>query len=734
MRTDLFSFGAVLYEMATSQRAFSGATTVVIFDNILHKTPTSPLQLNTALPAELERIISKALEKDRDLRCQTAAELRADLKRLKRDTDSGRSPVGAGLVPALSPTAGVPAISGDAGPPATGHPQEVPLRRWPLALAGLLVLIAVSVLVWFLIHRVPPLPSAELTQKRLTFNPDENYVGDCRISPDGKYLAYGDVAGIHVKLLSNGEERLIPRPAGVPADAGWGVQSWFPDGTQLFATTWEPGGHETLWTVSVLGQSARAFREHTCCGEVSPDGTRIAFLPEEGPSGRGREIWVMGAQGGNPQKVVALGENEWLSGGGWGAWSPDGQRLAYIRQQRTSGSYRPLSSIESCDVKGENRTVVVPQTDLGLEDLCWLPNGRIVYSRWESPNSSDDNLWEIAIDEHSGRPAAKPKRITQWAESGISWLSASADGKRLALLKGTYHGQVYLAELSEGGMRMSPPHRLTNDEANDMLAAWTPDSKAVLLGSDRNGSWGIFKQEIGQDTAEPVAAGSQGKPGNPILSADGAWILYQEYRKTVGPSTPVRLMRLSVGGGVPQLVMETRNSWDLACARAPASLCVVLEAPSDEKLLMVTAFDPLKGRGKVLRTIEKDPSDYYVWALSPDGSTLAISRTGGALFAAGIHIRLLSLSGGSDHEITLKGWPDNRGLSWSPDGKGLYYGSRSPQRSQALLYVDLKGNARVLWQHKGGGELTSVYPSPDGRYLAIERYNGDLNAWMLEGF
>jgi eukaryotic-like serine/threonine-protein kinase len=116
-RTDLFSLGAVLYEMATGRQAFSGSSAAAIFDAILNKAPT-PVQINTSLPIELQRIISKALEKDFDLRYQHASDMRTDLKRLKRDTDSGRSSVRAGLIRAPSPT------------------DAVPLRRWPLVFGG----------------------------------------------------------------------------------------------------------------------------------------------------------------------------------------------------------------------------------------------------------------------------------------------------------------------------------------------------------------------------------------------------------------------------------------------------------------------------------------------------------------------------------------------------------------------------------------------------------------------
>jgi serine/threonine protein kinase len=722
-RTDLFSFGVVLYEMATGVLPFRGDTSGVIFDSILNRAPTPPVRLNPELPPELERIIGKALEKDRDVRYQHASDLRADLKRLKRDTSTGHSEVAAPLAasavdvgahrptPLQEPTSDSVIIKGLLG-----------RHKKPLVGAVVVTAVALAGLAWFLALRSPQ-SSAELTQKRLTFNSSENPLQSEAISPDSRYLAYSDTAGIHIKLLSTGEERLIPRPAGVPGRAWWQVVSWFPDGTQLLADAWEQGGHPSVWTVSVLGHSPRELREGAWGLEVSPDGTHIVFAPDQGSPDYLHEIGVMGSQGDNPQKVLALHESEYL---GKVHWSPDGQRLAYLRGQGTLDGYQ--TSLETCDLKGANRTVVVSYANVDVEDYCWLPGGRIVYARQESPLSTDDNLWQIGIGGQAGAPIGKPKRITQWAGFSIPQLSASADGRRLAFQKAMHQGQVYLGELTAGGTGMNPPRRLTNDDASDAPHAWMPDSKTVFFISDRNGTYGIFKQGVNQDTAEPVATGPQGAL-LPRLSADGAWILYLELQKTWGASW--RLMRVPTSGGVPQFVLETRQAILYGCARAPASLCVLTEASQDEKQLTLTAFDPLKGRGKVLRTLEKDPSAFnYGVAVSPDGSTAAFSKPG----EAEIKIRLLSLTGGSDREITLKGWPDVSGLDWAPDGKGFYVGSRSPQGS-TLLYTDLKGEVQVLWQYKGGvGAAIWGVPSPDGHYLAIRGGATNSNVWMLAGF
>jgi serine/threonine protein kinase len=458
-RSDLFSFGIILCELLTGKHPFQRNSKLETLTAILRDPPDLAVTGNAGLsPGEIvliRRLLAKSPEEryqsmrevcddlarlasssavaaepeeastpsiGRDLSYQSASGIGADLKRLNRAADSGRR---AGVSPGV-PGASRPRQETEHGQDAlatTG--DKLAPRRWLLWLPGSLAVIVAGLATAWLLLRRPPQPLGELTQKCLTFNSSQNPVVSNAISPDGKYLAYSDPAGIHVKLISTGEERLIPRPAGVPADAEWHVESWFPDGTQLLADTYEPGGHGSMWTISVLGQSPRELHGGVAfAGGVSPDGTRIAFNPQPEASGDVREIWVMGIQADNPQKVLAVGENEVFDGV---RWSPDGQRLAYIRVQRTSEGYQ--TSIETCSVKGENRTAIVSNSRQFLADFCWLPDGRVVYSKAEEEfvryGSDHDNLWQIRVNGHAGTPIDKPRRITQWAGSNIDWLSAS---------------------------------------------------------------------------------------------------------------------------------------------------------------------------------------------------------------------------------------------------------------------------------------------------------------------
>ena len=270
---------------------------------------------------------------------------------------------------------------------------------------------------------------------------------------------------------------------------------------------------------------------------------------------------------------------------------------------------------------------------------------------------------------------------------------------------------------------------MTLDERDDLPSAWTPDSKAVLFMSDRSGNLDIYKQALDQDSAEPFVVTRQ-VDFDPVLSPDDAWVIYASAAtaKDLFSSSPSQLRRVPVSGGPSQLVLTAHGWYAHGCARAPATLCLVGERTEDQKQIVFTTFDPVKGRGREVARIATDPRLGYHWNLSPDGSQIAM------MFPAGENrIRLLPLAGGTPRDVVVNGWSgfESRPV-WSPDGKGFYVGAWSP-RGATLLYVDLEGHASPMWEQKGIISTWGV-ASPNGRHLATKGTTVDSNVWMIENF
>jgi eukaryotic-like serine/threonine-protein kinase len=713
-RTDLFSFGAVLYQMATGRCAFDGETSAVIFEAILNREPVSPRQVNPELPLKVEEIIGTAMEKDRDLRYQSAAEIRAELKRLKRKTESGRSAPTTGSLVAASPALAVRSAEGVSGP-----------NRWLLGISVACVIALAGMFTWVMRSR-SPIRLSDLRQKQLTSNSVGNSVANGAISPDGKYLAYVDSLGMHVQLIANGDTQTVSTPESLDANAAWLIASWFPDSTSFLANATVPGGGTSIWIVSLFGRAPRKIRDDATAWSVSPDGSQIAFTAVPGLFGS-REVWFMTKEGEQARKVFAVTEEG--SGLARVAWSPDGQRVGYLRSHQLTDRFE--FSIETRDLNIKSTTVLL--TSFLLHDFYWLPDGRIVYSLGEgkAAGSDDCNLWEVRV-RANGTPVDPPRRLTNWAGFDVDHLSATSDGKRLVFQKWSKHFNVHTGELQDRNTKLTALRTLTLSEAANFPTAWTADSKAVIFHSDRNGHWGIYKQTLNQDSAEALVSVSDtlvvGR-----TSPDGKWILYFTIptenlnSPDSGGGTSLRLMRIPVAGGPAELVLTARLYGTAWCARSPSTLCAFAERTADRKELVFTAFDPIRGKGRELAKFATDPSaDYGNWSPSPDGTRLGIIKTGGN------HIYVLPLDRAQVRDITVEGWNGLNSFDWSVDSKG-FFTSNTTGLGSTLLFVDLNGKAHSLWQQKSA-PFTWGVPSPDGRHLAVLGLDVSSNIWMIENF
>ena len=699
-RTDLFSFGLVLYEMATGQRAFKGDTGPLLHEAILSQVPAPARKLNPSIPSKFEPIINRALQKDREARYQSAAKLLTDLQTMKREM------------------------------------QPKPLARGWKAAAGVVVLLFAGATLWFA-KRQPlstqTLPDLKLQQ--LTVNSPENPVTGGAISPDGKYLAYTDAKGIHIKLLGKDQTQSVPQPEGLRKnDVAWEIlpTAWLPDSNRFVAnahpasenpTAWS-SQTSSIWMISVLGGPPRKLRENAISWSVSPDGSSISFGTSKGMLGD-RELWLMGPNGEQARKLYEVGEKNAIC---CLYFLPNRHRVLYVSADESG------DALVARDLKGGPVATLLPPSETKkMSDFSWLPDGRMIYSdscygaamRPDTPC----NYWIKRLDTHTGKLIEKPRRLTNWVGLWMNNLSTTADSKRVAFLESSGRGIGYVTDLEAGGTRLVNSRRFTMEEGGeDAVADWTADSKTVILSSNRGDHYSLYKQSLNSDTQEPIGASAVGLIEYAFVSPDGKWVIIQV--ALIPGGATVQLMRVPMSGGSPELIFSMREWSSSGCARPPSNLCAVAEQTEDHKQMVITAFDPLKGRGLELARFDLDPiyatnKNELLWSISPNGKRVVFSR--GTKGPIEIH----SLRGKLEQVIHVEGLNDIRSLGWAGDGMGLLVSNVTSSGGE-ILHVDLKGKAKLLW--RSSSDRCFALPSPDGRHLAIYDWKVSANMWMMENF
>jgi serine/threonine protein kinase len=660
---------------------------------------TTPDRLSRMLRGDIDTIVARTLKKDPQERYTSVSALAEDLRRYlshepimaRRDTIIYR----------------------------TAKFMRRRRRSVTAVLLAALALIGATVLTWRLSRGSESAP--QLKQARLTANPSDVPVLNATISPDGKYLGYGDRQGIHLQLVDTGETLSVSPLSGVERwKANWVFGGWYPDSTRFIASVAIPGRPVVVWSVPLRGgtpQKLADVEDMVGGGKISPDGSHIVY-GKRGSALGAHEIWLMGLHGESARRILTAEDR---SPFGVIVWSPTGKRIAYSL---------PLPQgallVQSCDLNGANQTTILQ--DNALFAFAWIAPGRFIYSRSTQRGSARaGDLWELSVDEEQGVPHGKSRRLTDWSGYSMDDLSATADGKRLAFLRSTHHASALVGDLDRNGIRLVNSHRLTIDDNINIPLAWMPDSREVIFSSQRAATRQIYRQTLVRDsTPYPITS----SPGMNFymarLSPDGAWLVIEGEPSGLGK---MALYRVPIRGGISQPLFPVEGLTQYWCTSKTANFCVLGRWDPGEDELAISSFDPLSANQKDLLRIPLEPGTDarvgldYAWQISPDGSWIAIAKRHGKT------IRLMPLAKDRARTIDLNGHADLTDLNWAVNSRTLFVSSLEPAGA-TLLHVDLQGNAEPIWQEP---QTTSFWglSSPDARHLAIARETRETDVWMI---
>lgn len=411
----------------------------------------------------------------------------------------------------------------------------------------------------------------------------------------------------------------------------------------------------------------------------------------------------------------------------WAAWSPAGERLVYARGG-AEGSRGWVHRLETCDLQGNRRFLIAdtPEQSMHYYTLpLWLRDGRVLFGLTDPPpNQAEMNLWSLGVDPRSGVPSGKPRRVTQWQRvSLIEPLGASKDGRRLSVGVMKYQSDCYVGRVAGADSMLQDVTRLTVDDRMDIEPAWTPDSRGIVFTSERNSNEDVFEQALGSTDAQPLVTG----PGDqyaPQLSADGAWLLYKHLSTERDQDASIRIMRLPLGGGPAEVVMDAQPVALYRRAARADSVWVLSEVEQGRTVFW--RFDPSTGRGGELGSLNVRPLSR--WDLSPDGLRVAVVQ----LEDSTPRIQVLSFSDHATSEVRLDRQVQLDDIRWAPDNSSWYVVSAGEGYAWTVLRVMPNGRTIPLLPPQTW--MYTCAPSPDGRHLVYTSNTGDESLWLLEDF
>ena len=520
-RTDLFSFGIVLYEMATGRHAFTGDSHAVIFDAILNKTPVPPLRLNPQLPPQLEPIINKALEKDREMRYQSAAEMRTDLKRLKRDSESGKSAASIAGVTGASLSTATPASSTQVIPQPG---QPVAKKYSAITMIAVAALVVAAITAFFVLQR-NKISQTRSSPVQATFSKLTTLSGPERhpsISPDGKTFVYvtGSTGNqdIYSQRVGGSNSLNLTKDSNVDDYA----PSYSPDGEQIVFRSERNGGG--IYLMGATGESVRRLTDFGYDPSWSADGKEIVFATEGIISAYGRDsvsqLWSV---------RIADGEKRMLFKGDavQPNASPQNTRIAYWAINESS-----QRDIWTISMSGGDAIAVTNDAAVDFNP-AWSPDGKYLY--YSSDRGGSMNIWRVPIDERSGKVQGEHQPVTTSAEE-CARMSFSRDGKQMLFT--SLRAQVNIekisfdpvnktivgnpAEITHGSVTFVSPdpspdgewiafwsagrhediyvvrqdgnelRKVTDDTFRDRYPKWSPDGQKIVFHSNRGGKMEIW--------------------------------------------------------------------------------------------------------------------------------------------------------------------------------------------------------------------------------------------------